>query len=217
MPSSCFIIYYLQYVRWTVADAAPLYVELYNQNDHFVFSIKIGGQHIHRNFFSNDEATEAHPISSLSGILKYITALSSRHTGQQLKPVSREDAVLCSDASFFANAADNPLNLEESEAFLTLISTPAISVPLVLHFFDGDRVMRLQSHWLSCIFEDVLFKPGPLLRWNSDSPPNFSEIPCVNIGTANGYMMWEIEHYPDVLFSALYGRSSNSFLFCDAL
>ncbi len=191
-------------------------------NDSFVFAIQIGGQPIHRNFFNDAEQNpflepiEAHPASSLSGILKCITALSSRHTGQQSKPVSGEDAVLCSDASFFANVADNPLNLEESEVFLTLLSSPAISVPLVLHFFEGDRVMRLQSHWLSCIFEDVLFKPGPLLCWNSDSPPDFSQIPCTNTGTAHGYMMWEIEQFPEVLFSALHGRRSynDSFFYC---
>jgi hypothetical protein len=141
--------------------------------------------------------------------LKHITALSTRQKPSKSASIAREDTVLCSDVSFFASAADNPLNLEESEAFLTLLSTPAISVPLLLHFFEGDRIMRLQSHWLSCIFEDMLFRPGPLLRLNTDLPPDFSQVPCSATGTANGYMMWEIEHFPEVLFSALHGNNSH--------
>ena len=176
---------------------------MYNQNDVIVFSFQIGGQCIHKHLIGNSAPKDMHQTGDLMATLKHITALTERHS--KIKSVAREDVVLCSDISFFANASDNPLNLEESEAFLTLLSTQAISVPLLLHFFEGDRIMRLSSLWLSSAFEDMLFKPGPSLHLHPQSLPDFAQIPCRSVGTQYGYMMWEIENFPEVLFAALNG------------
>lgn len=148
------------------------------------FELKLGERSI--------AAGTAALAKSPANIEQYVTPFED---GQ---PVTEEDILHHPALPNF----DNTLSPQEAEQFFSYLIVPHLASPLVLNFFDGDRIGLLLNPSLQRIVESILFEPSDVV-FSTQVPQDVPATRREQLGTLFGIAMEEMLVSPDLIFKPL--------------
>lgn len=114
---------------------------------------------------------------------------------------------------------DDCLSEEDAELLFSILSTPYLSIPLLLHYFSENRVSQMAHSGVQNLVESVLFEP----KSYSPRSPTITEIDTVPVATddrdrvlstPNGALLFECVHAPDSVFLPLTKIIDNALALC---
>lgn len=108
--------------------------------------------------------------------------------------------------TMFPNEVSNILSAQETEQFASFLLYRHIAHPLVLQFFQGDRVNLLVDTVIQSIVEQLFFEPGKLLHFGEQT--NIVRVPAENreqLRSSLGILMEEAQFCPDAILVPLKG------------